>query len=81
MRDSRVSRRCPAIIAQLPRQRHDSPLNAQLDEIGRRTRAEHGLPAYITDPAVRSSLMEILDSWLDAQGTGVGTGEGEGTAR
>jgi hypothetical protein len=81
MRDSRVSGRCPAIIAQLPRQRHDSPLNAQLDEIGRRTRAEHGLPAYITDPAVRGRLTEILNSWLDAQGTGDGTGEGGNMAR
>jgi hypothetical protein len=70
MRDSRVSGRCLAIIAQPPRQRHDSPLNAQLDEIGRRTRAELGLHVYITDPAVRGRLTEMFNSWLDARGTG-----------
>jgi hypothetical protein len=74
MRDSRVSGRGPAIIAHPPRQRHDSPLNAQLDEIGRHTRDEHGLPAY-SDPAIRGRLTEILSSWLDAQDDGKRPGD------
>jgi hypothetical protein len=69
------------MIAHSARQRHDSPLNAQLDEIGRRTRAEHGLPAYISDPAIRSRLTDILGSWLAAQGAGEGTDEGEHVVR
>jgi hypothetical protein len=82
MRDSRVYGRCAAIIAHPPCQRHDSPLNAQLDEMGRRTRAEHGLPAYINDPAVRSRLRELLSSWLDRedrQGAGPRAGDAERT--
>ncbi len=75
MRDSRVYCYCPAIIAHPPPERHDSPLNAELDERGRRTRAENALPAY-SDPAMRGRLTEILSSWLDGQGTGNGTGEG-----
>ncbi len=81
MRDSRVSSYSPAIIAHPTRQRHDSSLNAQLDEIGRRTRVKHGLPAYITDPAVRGRLTEMLNSWLDAQVAGEGTGDGASKAR
>jgi hypothetical protein len=68
MRDSRVSSRCPAIAVHLPCQRRDSPLNAQLDEAARRTRAEYGMLAYITDPAIRAALGELLATWLDAQG-------------
>lgn len=81
MRDSRVSGRCPAIIAHHPCQRHDSPLNARLDEMADRTRTEHGLPAYISDPAVRSRLREMLTSWLDGQDVREGLVEGQRPAR
>ena len=73
MRDSRVYGRCPAIIVQAPRERHDSPLNAALDEMGRRVRTEYGLPAYLTDQATAGRLTELLGSWLDSREASAGT--------
>jgi hypothetical protein len=81
MRDSRVSGHCPAIIAHLPCQRHDSPLNARLDEMAHRTRTEHGLPAYISDPLLRSRLREMLSSWLDGRDAREGLVEGQRPGR
>ena len=76
MSDSRVYDRRPTIAARPPLQRHDSPLNARLDEIGHRARTERGLPASVSDPAVLGRLRDLLGVWLDATGAAQAGGYG-----